>query len=101
MQKRNNPFSTPKQPVQPVEEVKQVVQEEVEEQEEIVPVRRVQPVRQTQHRVQMEAVRNKFTATMDEDLRREIKVYCAQNGLKFSEFVEEACRNYLAKGSRR
>lgn len=101
MQKRNNPFSTPLAGRQPVEEPKTTVVEEEIEEEVVEPVRVQKVVKQPVQRYKEINVRNKFTATMDESLRREIKIYCATNGLMFSEFIEEACRNYLAKGSRR
>lgn len=41
--------------------------------------------------------KDKYTATMDVDLRRKIKIYCATNGKMFSEFVEEACREKLLR----
>lgn len=44
-----------------------------------------------------EVVRDKFTSTMDRTLRRNIKIVCAQRGIMFAQFVEEACREKLAK----
>ena len=35
--------------------------------------------------------RLKYTATMDRELRRRIKVVCAQRDIMFSQFIEQAC----------
>ena len=35
--------------------------------------------------------RLKYTATMDRELRRSIKVLCAQRDIMFSQFIEQAC----------
>lgn len=39
----------------------------------------------------------KYTATMDQSLRTDIKIACATRGLMFSQFVEDACREKLAR----
>ena len=41
--------------------------------------------------------REKFTSTMEQSLRRSIKIVCAQRGIMFAQFVEEACREKLKK----
>ena len=46
-------------------------------------------------------VRDKFTSTMEQSLRRAIKVVCAQRGIMFAQFVEEACREKLNREGRR
>ena len=33
----------------------------------------------------------KYTATMSKELRRRIKVVCAQRDIMFSQFIEQAC----------
>ncbi len=55
--------------------------------------------RQTQnYYVQQEVeVRDKFTSTMEQNLRRSIKVVCAQRGIMFAQFVEDACREKLER----
>ncbi len=55
--------------------------------------------RQTQnYYVQQEVeVRDKFTSTMEQSLRRSIKVVCAQRGIMFAQFVEDACREKLER----
>jgi hypothetical protein len=48
--------------------------------------------------VQQETVeREKYTATMDPTLRKRIKIACAMNGMMFSQFIEEACKEKLAR----
>lgn len=44
-----------------------------------------------------EQPKEKYTATMDVTLRRQIKIYCAETGKMFSEFIEEACREKLRR----
>ena len=39
--------------------------------------------------------REKFTSTMEQSLRRRIKIVCAQRGIMFAQFVEDACREKL------
>ena len=46
---------------------------------------------------QMDGPKEKYTATMDVSLRRSIKVFCAENGKMFSEFVEDACKEKLSR----
>lgn len=55
--------------------------------------------RQTQnYYMQQEVeVRDKFTSTMEQSLRRSIKVVCAQRGIMFAQFVEDACREKLER----
>lgn len=55
--------------------------------------------RQTQnYYVQQQVeVRDKFTSTMEQSLRRSIKVVCAQRGIMFAQFVEDACREKLER----
>ena len=45
----------------------------------------------------VEPMKEKYTATMEVSLRRKVKVYCANTGRMFSEFIEEACREKLAR----
>ena len=49
------------------------------------------------HEMQQVETREKFTSTMEQSLRRSIKVVCAQRGIMFAQFVEEACREKLKK----
>lgn len=41
--------------------------------------------------------REKYTSTMDRNLRRQIKIACVNRGIMFSEFIEEACREKLQR----
>lgn len=113
--KRRNPFEVPKvtdrveEPVQKVEEEffeEEIVEEPVYEEPKPV-VRQVvrqqpaaKPVRQSQKQqyyVQDDANREKYTSTMDITLRRQIKIVCATRGIMFAKFVEDACREKLAR----
>ena len=58
------------------------------------------PVRQSQKQqyyVQEDVNREKYTSTMDIALRRQIKIACATRGIMFAKFVEDACREKLAR----
>lgn len=120
--KRRNPFDVPKNIVETEEEV--VVEQEQQpivsqpiqqpqasvqyytDPEPVYPYRE-QP-RQQQPKVTRQQPRqqyapaadnskDKYTATMDYMLRRSIKIYCATNGIMFSEFIEIACRDKLKR----
>lgn len=54
-------------------------------------------VRQAQPRRPIDNNKVKYTATMDQNLRTEIKIACATRGLMFSQFVEDACKEKLAR----
>ena len=124
MQKRSNPFAARTNPFQEVKEVEKVepVQEEikeepimeqfVEEEPEVyipkpqpAPVRQQPKVQQTvqsnrytgYNSPQRENNRVKYTSTMDQDLRREIKFACVTKGIMFAQFVEEACMEKLKR----
>ena len=47
-----------------------------------------------------DANREKYTATMEKTLRRRVKVACAQEGLLFSAFIEQACLEKLEREGR-
>jgi len=110
--KRTNPFDKPKfideEPVQQ-ETVQEEVYEEVYQPQPVKeePVRSYQYVQQPQKQTRRQTKpqyipvndgpKDKYTATMDVDLRRTIKIYCATNGKMFSEFIEEACREKLMR----
>ena len=112
LQKRNNPFAKQINQPQPKKEVYEPRIEEPEQIddyfEEEVPVVEVkkpqQTTKQTQKVVQRQVYepvadnnRVKYTSTMDKNLRREIKIICAQRGLLFASFIEEACREKLRR----
>ena len=101
LQKRNNPFSTPAtakprvaEPI--IEEI-----EEIEQFEEEIAVSQPKPAPRTVKKVvveqDLEKDRVKYTSTMDRKLRRAIKIICAERGLLFASFVEEACREKLRR----
>ena len=106
--KRRNPFDIMAEE-EKVEEVKTPVIEEEKPIEEPFytyeqPVQRAktakkQPrvVQRQQYIQQDDANREKYTSTMDVTLRRQIKIACAERGIMFAKFVEDACREKLAK----
>ena len=106
--KRRNPFDIMAEE-EKVEEVKTPVIEEVKPIEDPFytyeqPVQRAQTakkqprvVQRQQYIQQDDANREKYTSTMDVTLRRQIKIACAERGIMFAKFVEDACREKLAK----
>lgn len=112
LQKRNNPFA--KQITQN-QTKNEVLEPQIEETEQFndyfegtMPVaepKKVQQApKQTQRVVQRQVYepvidnnRVKYTSTMDKNLRREIKIICAQRGLLFASFIEDACREKLKR----
>lgn len=46
---------------------------------------------------QVNETKEKFTSTMEQTLRRRIKIVCAQRGIMFSQFVEDACKEKLER----
>ena len=105
LQKRPNPFATrvtkeeENNNVQNTPEPVQTYEDEEFEQEEVV--LRAQPAKKQQKRTPVPEVyennRDKYTSTMDRNIRRSIKVLCAQRGILFATFVEDACREKLRK----
>ena len=93
--KRRNPFDIMAEEKK-VEEVKTPVIEEVKPIEEPFYTYE-QPVQRQQYIQQDDANREKYTSTMDVTLRRQIKIACAERGIMFAKFVEDACREKLAK----
>lgn len=118
--KRTNPFEKPiaapkEEKIEPAVEIKEEIEEpevEIEQQEEEIeeyveptpvikrpaPKQAPKPApkqsrssgRSTVVYVESEE-RLKYTATMDRELRRRIKVVCAQRDIMFSQFIEQAC----------
>ena len=113
--KRRNPFETPKVEERVQKTIEPVVEEEIEEEviEEPVYVapkpvpiqqprqqqvqRQVRVSQKQQYYVPEDANREKYTSTMDITLRRQIKIACATRGIMFAKFVEDACREKLAR----
>ena len=107
--KRRNPFDVPrneeKEPV--IEQTKDFIEDEPVYEEEIVQVKPVikptpvqsQPkvVQRQQYYQQDDVNREKYTSTMDVTLRRQIKIICATRGIMFAKFVEDACKEKLAR----
>jgi hypothetical protein len=46
---------------------------------------------------QLDGRRDKYTSTMETQLRRKIKIVCATRGIMFADFVSEACREKLSR----
>lgn len=110
--KRRNPFEVPKVIEEDnVPEEVEVVEENIEEEPVFIeqkpvikqqvrqqPVQRQQKTISKQQYYQPEDVnREKYTSTMDIALRRQIKIACATRGIMFAKFVEDACREKLAR----
>lgn len=98
LQKRNNPFDRKinPEPTKPVVEEEEFEDEEVEE--VVVTPKRTQPApKKVIKEVEVSADRDKYTSTMDRKLRRQIKIVCAERGLLFASFVEEACKEKLRR----
>ena len=97
--KRSDPFASPLPKAEPV--VEQVIVEKPVV-ETVVETRKV--VHSTPQKkvvtVVEDANREKYTATMEKTLRRRVKVACAQEGLLFSAFIEQACLEKLEREGR-
>lgn len=109
MQKRTNPFASPLKVEEPKEkkvEIEETPFEEYEEEETPVYEPQIEryvpqkPQRQqpkTSYAVAQSNSRDKYTSTMDQNLRRKIRIECAKRGILFKTFVEDACREKLAR----
>lgn len=112
LQKRNNPFAKQinqnqqkNEYVEQKNETIEPIEEFFEEKEEVVEVYRPQPQPKVVHRQapkpkyepEFDNNRVKYTSTMDKNLRRDIKIICAQRGLLFAAFIEDACREKLRR----
>lgn len=105
--KRTNPLAQSVAPVQqPVEQPKTVEQPAfVSQQFDNTPVSQPvysaapQPVYQTAPKVapQNDLSREKYTATMDKAIRRRVKIACANKGVQFSQYIEEAVIEKMRK----
>lgn len=97
--KRSDPFSTPTPKPEPV--VQEVVVEKVNPEPV---VERKQVVKPSRPKVVVREVddsnREKYTATMEKSLRRRVKIACAEEGIQFSAFIEEACLEKLEREGR-
>ena len=112
LQKRNNPFARQINQNQPKKEILEPqiedpvqIEDYFEEPIPVVEAKKPQTApKQTQRVVQRQVYepvvdnnRVKYTSTMDKNLRREIKIICAQRGLLFASFIEDACREKLRR----
>ncbi|MCM1514663.1 MAG: hypothetical protein NC090_06705 [Anaeroplasma bactoclasticum] len=50
-----------------------------------------------QYYIPEEVRREKYTSTMEVNLKRQIKIVCATRGIMFAKFVEDACKEKLAR----
>lgn len=98
LQKRNNPFDKKinSEPIKPVVEEEEFDEEEVEE-VVVAPKKPQVTTKKVIKEVEVSPDRDKYTSTMDRKLRRQIKIVCAERGLLFASFVEEACREKLRR----
>ena len=118
--KRRNPFDKPKpELVQKHEESVQKLEEAEEEIQEIEQPVYTEPVierkskphvrnnygtgrtTRTKYAANENEDRVKYTSTMEVSLRRQIKIVCATRGIMFSQFIEDACREKLAREGER
>lgn len=113
--KRKNPFEVKRTSIveeEPIEETFSPEEEQEIEEEpvKVVPepvarptyterstVRTAKPAKNTRYVETEEAAREKYTSTMDIELRRTIKILCATRGIMFAQFVEDACREKLKR----
>ena len=111
--KRKNPFEMKRTPVVEEEIQENEYEEEEEEVEEPVKTtptpapkpsyyektvsRTTKPSKNTKYIEVEENAREKYTSTMDIELKRTIKILCATRGIKFSQFIEDACREKLKR----
>lgn len=109
--KRTNPFEKKKEQfddlesVEEVEEQKSTIDDDYEEVQQPKKVSRPsyvqpkasKPTRQTKYVEEESAYKEKYTSTMDVDLRRTIKIVCATRGIMFGQFIEDACREKLQR----
>ena len=65
--------------------------------ERYVPQKPQRQAQKTSYSAPQTNSRDKYTSTMDQNLRRKIRIECAKRGILFKTFVEEACREKLAR----
>ena len=98
LQKRNNPFSSTV--TQKHAKIEPYVEENDDfEEETVIEVKKPiqKPSKKQIVEQELEKDRVKYTSTMDRKLRRAIKIICAERGLLFASFVEEACKEKLRR----
>ena len=98
LQKRNNPFSSTVSS-KPAKLEPYIEENDDFEDEPVVEIKKqsTKPAKKVIIEQDLEKDRVKYTSTMDRKLRRSIKIICAERGLLFASFVEEACREKLRR----
>lgn len=92
IKRRPNPFDI-KEPVQKTQEQAYVAPGTQFETRNVAP----EPVRVVQAPVEALESREKYTSTMEMNLRKKIKIACAMKGIMFAQFIEEACIEKLKR----
>lgn len=83
---------------QPVNTDNSVRENIYNQQQAYQPIQKVVKSSKRQQYIQIdEEKREKYTSTMDIELRRRIKIVCATRGIMFAQFIEDACREKLAR----
>ncbi|HHU55985.1 MAG TPA: hypothetical protein GXZ48_04780 [Acholeplasmataceae bacterium] len=59
--------------------------------------KRENPLANLTGRVTVDNNRDKYTATMDRELRKRVKIAAAMKGMQLSAFIEEACLEKLER----
>ncbi|HEY8444993.1 MAG TPA: hypothetical protein VIK94_02570 [Bacilli bacterium] len=59
--------------------------------------KRDNPLAKLTRRQSVDNNRDKYTATMDKELRKRVKVAAAMKGMQLSTFIEEACEEKLER----
>jgi len=96
LQKRNNPFATRIDNSEPKKVEEKVVEEKkVEEIPDSKPVQQKKSAKKPIIEQTNDYNKVKYTSTMDKSVRRAIKILCAERGILFASFVEDACREKL------
>ena len=88
----NTPFKKRANPL--AQTVTQTAQQAVPVQE--TPVQ-AQPVYTPQPEIQQPVQQPVYTAPMEKDIRRRVKIACANKGVQFSQYVEEAVLEKMKK----
>ena len=89
--KRTNPLTLDEQ--KPVEQTQQAPVYE-EEPVQVAPQPKVQPKKQPK---EVTPIKEKYTAVMDKQLRKRVKVASINLGLDYSSFIEEAVKEKLMR----
>jgi len=85
--KRTDPFATT--PRENDKETEVVVEKPL--------VKEIKEIKKSTVKINEEANREKYTATMEKSLRRRVKVASAMTGIQVSTFIEQACLEKLER----